>query len=466
MTLTVPFIEAHKGSDALALSDENSQLSYRELYSQVQAQCRLWRTDIAISRPVILLIAHPQNLTVVQYLVAHTLDWVVLLLHPETTADIRQNYCHKLGINVIIDGAETSVLHSGQHTLAADLRLLLSTSGSTGAGKCVALSLANLQANCQSIIDYLPMTAQDITLATLPLSYSYGLSVLHTHLHMGAQLVFTPHSVFDKGFWQQVKALPVTSLAGVPSFYDMLLRLRFTRMELPALRYFTQAGGKLASTQVNALVDYAKRLNKRFFVMYGQTEATARMAFIDDTQLGGKPDSIGRAIPGGELTLRDNEGRWISSRNTPGELCFRGDNVMLGYVESLGDMASFTPIEWLATGDMAEIDDDGDYKIVGRYKRMIKVYGERVNLDALEQQFMDDGFNVKCCGQDNLLGVFCLVGEQGAVAEYCRQSFRLNKAAIQIQEITEWPLLSNGKVNYLALNQMLLQGGESAANRV
>lgn len=460
MTLVVPFIESHRNSEHIALSDEQRSMTYRALHQAVLQRAETLKKDVSIARPVVILHAHNSIECVVNYLALLALDWVVMLLHPATPDALVNEYANRYNTNLRVSEEAITVLSATVVNTDPRLSVLLSTSGSTGAGKCVALSQHNILSNCNAILDYLPIEESDITLATLPLSYSYGLSVLNTHLVKGAQCRFTEASVFDKAFWQILKDTPVTSLAGVPSFYEMLLRMRFNRMELPALRYFTQAGGKLASRFIIQLADYAKLYHKQFFVMYGQTEATARMAFVEPDNIARKPGCIGKAIPGGEFMLLDDDDAPIYTVDTPGELCYRGENIMLGYAESAAALSAFSPSAWLKTGDLAKVDADGDYTIVGRKKRMLKVFGERVNLDAIEQLFAEQNLVVKCCGQDNKLLIACTEGDAEAVETLQKARIQLPAAGVKLCHVASFPLLNNGKTDYSSLMAMLL--GENA----
>ncbi|MFS1704607.1 AMP-binding protein [Alteromonas sp. AMM-1] len=445
----IPFIGAHQHSAKTALFDDEQSVSYRTLTEMVNQRRQTWLSMQLPPRAVVVLIIDNSIAGVVDYLSALSLDWVVLLLNPACDDLILQRYCDALRPHAVIRDGALTLRHSDEIAVDCNLSILLSTSGSTGAGKCVALSQRNLLANAESILAFLPIESDDITLATMPLSYSYGLSVLHTHLLRGASIGFTRYTVFDKAFWEKVKTLPVHSLAGVPSFYEMLLRLRFTRMELPALRYFTQAGGRLASTDVTTLGEYARTNHKQFFVMYGQTEATARMAFLDPQKVLKKPDSIGQAIPGGRLEIR-------MQNNDAGELYYKGQNVMLGYVECTEQLAELNPEDWLATGDLARQDEEGDFFIVGRIKRIIKVAGERVNLDALEQFYSDDAMQVRCVGEDNKVVFFALQKHLGALQEKMATHPLLPARNQMVSGLGEWPLLSNGKPDYQQLANRVL----------
>ncbi|MDC8830464.1 AMP-binding protein [Alteromonas gilva] len=459
--LRIPFISEHRSSDALALLESQGSMTYRQLAAAVETRTRQFTQSLNVERPIILLVMDNNIGSVVDYLTALALDYVTLVVNPDASDEVRQAYIDAFNPHAVISQGQVSLRHTSVIDTDPRVSLLLSTSGSTGAGKCVALSGRNLVANCQSILEYLPILPSDNTLATLPLSYSYGLSVLNTHLQAGATVCFTRNSVFDKAFWTEVKTLPVHSLSGVPSFYDMLARLRFTHMDLPELRYFTQAGGRLKPALVEAFAHYAAEHNKQFFVMYGQTEATARMAYLAPHKAAAKPAAIGQAIAGGEFKIV------ASNQSTPGqgELFYRGDNVMLGYVSTVSELAGFTPPEWLATGDIASCDADGDYTLIGRLKRMIKLAGERVCLDVMEQLFTavlcDYRLMLPACviGRDD--HIICLYSGDIApdlhqsVLEAIAKRMQIPRRNITLRSDVTLPYTTNGKLDYAGLTAQL-----------
>lgn len=269
--------------------------------------------------------------------------------------------------------------------LHPDLALLLSTSGSTGSPKLVRLSKSNVEANAESIAQYLCITNDERPITSLPMYYSYGLSVINSHLLRGANILLTNYSVTDKEFWQFAKEQGATSISGVPYTWQMLKMLRFMRMQLPAMTTLTQAGGKLAPELAKEFIDWAAANGKRFYVMYGQTEATARMSYLPWDCAAKKPNSIGVAIPGGRFEVHNAEGRDVTASGEQGELVYFGPNVSLGYAESLADLSLGDSNKGcLHTGDIAKRDDEGCYYIVGRMKRFLKIFGQRIGLDEVE----------------------------------------------------------------------------------
>jgi acyl-CoA synthetase (AMP-forming)/AMP-acid ligase II len=244
----------------------------------------------------------------------------------------------------------------------------------------VRLSYAAIDANAKQIAEYLELTARDRPITTLPIHYSYGLSVVTSHLNVGATIILTGQSVIDAAFWQLVRKEEVTSLAGVPYTYELLDRVGFRDMSLPSLRTLTQAGGRLPPETVRRYTEWAKARDARFFVMYGQTEATARMSYMPPARILDAPDCIGIPIPRGSFRLIDETGTTISSPGTVGELVYSGPNVMLGYALSPDDLSKGRELEELRTGDLASRDAQGLYRIVGRKSRFAKLYGLRINL--------------------------------------------------------------------------------------
>nr|WP_252728241.1 AMP-binding protein [Alteromonas sp. C1M14] len=385
------------------------------------------------------------------YLACLRLAYPVIIFNPALGVQGRQLLAQRLNPNIWVEGEQLTERHVSPVSTHQDLAVLLTTSGSTGGGKYVALSYQNLHSNATAICQYLPIVSSDIALCTMPLSYSYGLSVLNTHLLKGAAIRLTQTTVMDKAFWTLLTQTPVTSMSGVPSFYEMLLRLRFTRNTLPALRYFTQAGGKLAENYIHTLADYADNSQKGFYVMYGQTEATARMAYLPPEKLKRKPGSIGQAIPGGKFTLLNKDGGLISTANEVGELIYEGDNVMLGYCEDHADLSTLAARPFLATGDLAYQDEDGDFYLCGRLKRIIKLFGERLNLDGLESLFAQQGIQAKATGEDNLLILACESGSKRRAQALLDEWVSCPPRAKVLIEVSDWPLLANGKPNYQAL---------------
>ncbi|KIL49936.1 AMP-binding protein [Jeotgalibacillus soli] len=325
-----------------------------------------------------------------------------------------------------------------------DLAVLLSTSGTTGSRKFVRLSYDNIQSNAESIVEYLHLDAVERGVLNLPISYSYGLSIINSHLAAGATVLLTDESIMAKSFWPFFQEQKATSFAGVPFTYQMLQRIGFFKMNLPHLRSYTQAGGRLDERLVKMFGEYAADHDKRFYVMYGQTEASPRMSYIPPDRLLEKTGSIGVPIPGGSFEIdRETE-----------ELIYKGSNVMMGYAECLEDLRKGDELHGvLHTGDTAMVDEDGFYTITGRIKRFVKLFGLRVNLDEVEKRLESElQAAVACTGTDDWLIVAVESEEAKRVVQSCLDSvYKLHKSAFRIHVMESIPRTSNGKTDYAAI---------------
>jgi acyl-coenzyme A synthetase/AMP-(fatty) acid ligase len=343
--------------------------------------------------------------------------------------------------------------HGKEATLHEDLALLLTTSGSTGSPKLVRLSYDNVRANGESIIRYLGINQDERPITTLPMHYSYGFSIINSHLMAGATLLMTTHTVVERGFWDFFREQGATSFGGVPYTFEMLKRLHFFRMELPSLKTITQAGGRLAPELAREFAEYATGRGIRFFIMYGQTEATARMSYLPPEHALEKCGSVGVAIPGGDFFLTDENGIIIKEPEVEGELCYRGRNVSLGYAECREDLARGDERAGvLCTGDMARWDSDGYYYITGRKKRFIKLFGNRVNLDEAEQMVRSLTPECACCGTDDHMQIFITEeGMEQAVSQHISATTGIHHSAFQVMAIAAIPKNESGKTLYGAL---------------
>lgn len=336
-----------------------------------------------------------------------------------------------------------------------ELALLLTTSGSTGSPKLVRQSYTNIESNAQSIMQYLELDETERPITMLPMNYTYGLSVINSHLLVGATILMTDESYAQKKFWDFFKSQGATSIVGVPFTYEILKKLRFFRMELPTLRYMTQAGGKLLPELHKEYAEYAIANDKRFYVMYGQTEATARMSYLPYKRSLEKYGSMGIAIPGGTFHLIYVDGTDIEKADVVGELVYEGPNVTLGYAECQYDLSKGDERNGiLVTGDMAKRDEDGYYYIVGRKKRFLKIYGNRVNLDETERMIQSqfDGMECACVGEDDHMQIYVTdKNMEKDVTEFITNKTGLNWKAFTVHYIEEIPKNESGKKNYQKL---------------
>jgi acyl-CoA synthetase (AMP-forming)/AMP-acid ligase II len=338
------------------------------------------------------------------------------------------------------------------HELHPDLALLLSTSGSTGSPKLVRLSRRNVMSNARAIADYLGIRDTDVAATTLPVHYCYGLSVVHSHLLSGASVLLTDRSVTDDAFWDAARARGVTTFPGVPHTFDLLERSGFTGAELPTLRYLTQAGGRMDPDAVRRHAQRGRAQGWDLVVMYGATEATARMAFLPPVLAAEAPGTIGIPIPGGSLTVEP-----VSGTDDPevGELVYRGDNVMLGYAESPADLALGRTVHELRTGDLGRQRDDGLFEIVGRCSRIAKVFGLRVDLDRVERTLAARGVIAAAADGGDALVLAVATGaapvDAASLLAVVREEFGLTPAGVRLLTPADLPRLANGKVDYRAI---------------
>lgn len=322
-----------------------------------------------------------------------------------------------------------------------DLALLLPTSGSTGSPKLVRHSYRNIEANAFNVLRLFGLTENERPMAALPMHYTMGLSVITSHLLAGATIILSGRSLLDKGFWQMMREHRVTSFTGVPYSYELLSKLRFFRMDLPDLHTITQGGGKMTEELFKACADYAEQKGKRFIATYGQTECTARMAYLPAELATSKTCSIGIAEPGGQLSIIDKDGKETFEGEAEGEMVYRGENVTLGYATCVEDLLKGDENHGVMhTGDLARRDSDGCYFIMGRLKRFLKIFGLRIGLDEVERMIKSE-FNTDCycSGTDELLCVrvtnVSVVDKVAAFVEEKTHLFHKNIEVTWVQSI-------------------------------
>jgi acyl-CoA synthetase (AMP-forming)/AMP-acid ligase II len=394
------------GSRPALLFQGEPPISYADL------DARIAGLSARLSGPkrLVAVEAAPEAPAIVAYLAALRAGHAVALLppdDPEARAAFSARFEPDL-VHARIGGTwRFETCAAASPTPHPDLALLLVTSGSTGQGKAVRLSAAALDANAAAIAEVLALTPADRAALILPLHYSYGLSVLHSHLAAGASVHFPVSGLLAEGFVDGLRTAGCTSLAGVPYSFDLLESIGFREAALPDLRLMTVAGGRLDPDLVRAYDARMRAVGGRFVVMYGQTEATARIAVVPPDCVARFPDRIGVAIPGGALSLIDAGGRPVAGTEVAGELVYRGPNVMMGYAASRSDLARGSEVDALRTGDIAIRDRDGLYRIVGRLNRMSKIAGIRLGHDALEAALIAEGISAAVVGDDRSLLAVC-----------------------------------------------------------
>lgn len=336
-----------------------------------------------------------------------------------------------------------------------DTAILLSSSGTTGSPKQIRLSYANIQSNAQSIAEYLDIGEDECAITSLPFSYSYGLSVIHSHLLSGANLAMSNASLVTRKFWDFFRECNCTSFAGVPFMYSMLEKLHFSQMELPSLKTMTQAGGHLAKEKVKLFSDIATQTSRRLFVMYGQTEATARISYVPWRNLERKLESVGVSVPGGKIQLIKGDD-CVQISGVQGEILYEGPNVMLGYAETRGDLSKSDELGGrLRTGDIGYFDDEKYLHITGRTKRFLKIYGLRLSLDEVERMLESRlSIAVACIGTDENLHIFLESMDASDAMEASRlivELYKLHHSNVLVHPIEAIPSGNSGKKDYAEL---------------
>ncbi|MEZ0342567.1 AMP-binding protein [Mycobacterium sp. pV006] len=422
-----------------AVLTETTQLSYRDLADEAAAVA----TRLGTRRQLVMIETTNTVYCLVHYLGALAGGHVVL---PVAADRDHRAITETYRPDVIVTAGGIQVHSHGAHDLHPDLALLLSTSGSTGSPKLVRLSRDNLVSNAAAIAGYLGIRETDRAATTLPMSYCYGLSVVHSHLLVGAGLILTDHSVADEQFWTLFRRHRGSSLAGVPYTFELLERVGFDAMDLPHLRYLTQAGGRMPADRVRRFAGLGRRRGWDLFVMYGATEATARMAYLPPDLARSRPEAIGVPIPGGTFTLEPSD-EWPGG--DVGELIYHGPNVMLGYAEHPADLATGATLDALRTGDLARRAPDGLYEIVGRKSRFVKMYGLRIDLAQVESALRDDSISALCVDHgDQLAVVAARAPDVSSVRRSAAEAAGVPADGVRVVSVDELPMLSSGKPDY------------------
>jgi long-chain acyl-CoA synthetase len=355
----------------------------------------------------------------------------------------------------LLDGTYKISLRCGvsrERPLHHSLALLLTTSGSTGSPKLVRLTENNVLANAHSIASYLQVQPDDRSIQSLPMHYSYGLSLVNSHLAAGATIVLTRHSFMRPEFWDAFDRTACTSFAGVPYMYETLDRLEFDPKQHPTMHTMTQAGGGLRRDLIQSFYERTRSADCRFFVMYGQTEATARISYVPFEQLGEKIGSIGIPVPQGHLSLMPQEDSDMK------ELIYQGPNVMMGYAETAGGLSVGDELgSTLRTGDLATVDTDGFFFLTGRLKRFAKLFGRRISLEDVEKE-VETHYAIRAAvlDREGQLLVYAASDDEvidpAGIARFVAQQLSVPPKYIRVDKIAEIPMTASGKKDYKTLS--------------
>jgi acyl-coenzyme A synthetase/AMP-(fatty) acid ligase len=449
-----------KPKDKVAVVDDSGQSI---TYGDICAFADEFSTQLP-KRTLIFILAENRIGSLLGYTAALSNRIVPLILSSKTEQGLYENlrdmYCPEymwvpeemvdsLGYETVFKAWDYALVKTGMTApaLYEDLSLLLPTSGSTGSPKLVRHSYRNIEANAENVKNLFQLTPDERAMAILPMHYTMGLSVIASHLKAGATLLLSGRSLLDKGFWSMLKE--ATSFTGVPYSFELLMKMRFTRMDLPNLRIITQGGGKLTPEMFQALAQYAQDKGKQFIATYGQSECTARMAYLPAELALTKTCSIGRAEPGGQLSFIDKDGNETFEGEATGEMVYRGENVKLGYAYSADDLVKGDENHGVMhTGDLARRDADGCYFIVGRLKRFLKIFGLRIGLDEVEQMILSD-FDTDCYCKGNDEKLIILVTNPSIVEQlpaYIEEKTHLFHKNIEVQVVEKILRNEAGKV--------------------
>lgn len=459
------------GSRTALINERGEYIDYCELVSLYGEMSRI---ICAKDKRLVFILAQNNIETITGYLAVIQSNNVALLIDPKLDKEFLQNLIREYKPDYVWGPNNDNELREfvyrsyslvkydwpGVLMIDSDLSVLLSTSGSTGSPKLVRLSKSNLVNNAEAIAAYLNLDEKERPITNLPLHYSYGLSVINSHLFVGATILLTEISIVKKEFWEYFKLEEATSLCGVPYTYEILNSIGFSNMKLPSLRYMTQAGGKLDSQK---MIDYAKlSLEKHFdfYVMYGATEATARMSYLSPEFNITKTGSIGKPIPSGSFRL-EGENDIITTPYKEGEIVYQGLNVMMGYANCREDLVKKDELQGvLRTGDIGYFDEAGFYYITGRKSRFLKVLGKRIGLHEVEKHLARIGCRCFCGGEDDRLFIAVQLEEVEKFYEATHKikkeviaRFKIPADLIHILQLADIPRSSCGKIKYKEIYQ-------------
>ncbi len=339
--------------------------------------------------------------------------------------------------------------------LISDQIILLPTSGSSGNPKMVGLSSNNIMANCISINQYLQSNETTISINNLPFTYSYGLSILNTTLFAGGTYICSPETSYLQDiFWKTVQNYQITCFSGVPTTYRDLLRLNLLQKLPNSVKYITQAGGKLEISLQRKLLEWCQEFSKKLYIMYGQTEATARLTYLELTKEPHKLGSVGRPIPGVELV---GLGQYYISQN---ELIFKGENISLGYFSNRDQLTVLKNENQgiLKTGDLGRLDKDGCIFIEGRMSRFAKIDGKRISLEDIENSLREQGHDLVVISNDIdiiLVAEDLATYDQTLIKQLIKKCCGIRRNRVHFKES---PIIrtNNGKINYNQIKKNIL----------
>lgn len=452
-------------SNRIALADaEGTQLTYGELEHLSMKYRRLLP-----ARSLIMILCDYSIETVAFYYTQMTNHVVPILVDKNLDKELILNiikiyepqfiWCSQQEINKLQEVFLKKIIQEKNYMVAQtffcnynlhpDLALLLTTSGSTGSLKMVRLSYENIRNESLNFGSSLGIKEDDRGISTLPMYFCYGLSILHMHWIVGACMYVTEYSMLNTKFWEFMKVARITNFAGVPYTYEILARVGFLEKNFEAMRFMSQAGAKLSDHQQR---EFGMKLGKKgikLYLCYGQTELTSAVTVLSHEKILKKLGSVGEAIAGMSISVHNPNDKG------EGELICRGKCVSMGYALSKSDLIQGNSnLEYLYTGDVGYIDDEGDIFIKGRKSRFVKILGIRVSLDELEAM-LSAYLNVErivCTGNDNKIDIYYRENYvEAEILKFCSRKLLIPKNMIECHLLKDFPYTGNGKIKYAEL---------------
>ena len=465
------FRSFNKYKNNIAIIDKtNFNLSYEQVFSktdEIQKKIKI--------RSLILIVADNSLGSLIAYIFCILNDHVGIIIDSKTNREDILKIFKKYQPNYIFSSKEKNFIfkkicseefHFFDHILMKNkkgkkkelnknLSLLLSTSGSMGAIKFVKLSKKNLKYNSDSIIKYLKINKDDSTITNLPISYSYMLSIINTHLEVGASIVISKHSLIEREFWETFRNNKVTSFNGVPYTYEMLSKIGLRNIKSNSLKYLTHAGGKIEKKELKEIIKFCKKNDLKFFSMYGQTEASPRISYLKSEFSEKKIGSIGKGIPGNKIYLIDKYGKKILKPFLEGEIVCEGKNIFMGYSNNYKDLKKNNEKNYkLKTGDLGFFDNDKFFYISGRINKIAKIFGNRIDLSALESLMIKKGFKVACISNNKKIFIFIeKKHNKKNVINTISNITKLNINSFELIKLKHLPRTSNNKISYNELKK-------------
>lgn len=354
------------------------------------------------------------------------------------------NFKNYFECEIVFELEDYVLIRTNYNSVNIDKKIafLMPTSGSTGDQKFAKISFNNVKNNTKNILKYLKLKNSDCTITTLQPSYSYGISVLNTHLLAKSSIILTDYTLVQKEFWRLYNKYPITNFNGVPILYNFLIKFGLNKLYKKSLKFFTSAGGSLDKKILIELINFIEKKKLKYYSMYGQTEASPRISFLLYPNFKNKIESIGKAIPGGKLSIKNKE------------LIYKGKNIFGGYANNWKDLSKFRSKNNLNTGDLGYHDKNGFFYITGRVKRIAKIYGIRISLDLVEKQLKDLGIQCAIISKNNIIYIHLIKKiNHDKIFINLFENFKITKNILKIKYIKKFPNTKNNKINYTILEK-------------